>query len=85
MTSVINDMNCCSKKIIIEWNLFQQQQKHQCSSVGLHILVHLEPLTQILNAFFRSSVSYFETEIIMSCVTIMAGINFFEVGQQMCR
>ena len=38
----------------------------------------LEPLTQILNAFFRSSsVSYFETESIISCVMIMAVINFF--------
>ena len=32
-----------------------------------------------------SSVLYFEIEIIISCVMIMAAINFFEVGQQMCR
>ena len=35
--------------------------------------------------FFRSSsLSYFETESIMSWVMIMAVINFFEVGRQMC-
>ena len=35
--------------------------------------------------FSSSSVSYFEIEIIISCVMIMAAINFFEVGQQICR
>ena len=50
---------------------------------GLREFHILEPLTQILNAFFSSSsVSYFEIEIIISCVMIMAAINFFEVGQQ---
>ena len=40
---------------------------------AIHIFV---PFTQILNAFFRSSsVSYFETESIISCVMIMAVIN----------
>ena len=53
---------------------------------GLRAFHILEPLTQILNAFLpSSSVSYFETEIIISCVMIMAVINFFEVGQQICR
>ena len=32
-----------------------------------------------------SYVSYVETESIIYCVMIMAVINFFEVGQQMCR
>ena len=36
--------------------------------------------------FFRSSsVSYFETENIISCVMSMAVINFLEVGQQIRR
>ena len=48
---------------------------------GLRECHILEPLIQILNAFFRgSSESYFETESIISCVMIMAVINFVEVG-----
>ena len=48
---------------------------------GLRECHILEPLIQILNPFFRgSSESYFETESIISCVMIMAVINFVEVG-----
>ena len=47
---------------------------------GLRAFHILQPLIQILNAFFRgSSESYFETEGIISCVMIMTVINFFEV------
>ena len=55
--------------------------------IGLNSFHILEPLTQILNAFFfrSSSVSYFETESSIPCVMIMAVINFLEVGHKMCR
>ena len=46
---------------------------------AFHILV---PLIQILNA---SSVSYFETESMISCVMIMAVNDIFEVGPYICR
>ena len=53
---------------------------------GLREFHILDPLTQILDAVFSSSsVSDFEFEIIISCVMIMAAINFFEVGQHICR
>ena len=53
---------------------------------GLRAFHILEPLIQILNAFFTgSSESYFETEIIIYCVMITAVINLFEVRQHICR